>query len=103
VAAAAFCIGALSSCSRETAAPPPPPAEDVPSATLPDTGSAPSRADLDEQLHDYLGSEKHAYDDETREYLRVPSADLSIPVPPIEPMEREKPKLALPAEPDREP
>jgi hypothetical protein len=102
MAAAALCIGALSGCSRETAAPPPP-ADDVESAAPPETGSTPSSTDLDEQLRRYLGNEKQTYDDETREYLGEPRAELSLPVPPIEPMEREKPSLALPGAPEPDP
>ena len=103
VAAAALCIGGLSSCSRETTAPPTASSGDARSA--PETGREPSPAGLDQKLDAYLGAEKQAYGDETREYLGAQRSELSIPVPPIEPMDREKPSLQLPGDagPDRRP
>ena len=104
VAAAALCIGGLASCSRESGAPAPP-AEDARGARPLATDGATSKQDLDQKLDAYLGEEKQVYGDESRDYLHARREDLAIPVPPVEPMERKAPMLALPeaSEPDPAP
>jgi hypothetical protein len=95
LAAAALALGSLA-CSRESAPPPPPP-EPAAADTAP-RGEAPTKAELEQKLDDYLGREKQNYGREAREELDAKQrADLDIPVPPVDSIEVEKPDLMVPA------
>ncbi|HXK25606.1 MAG TPA: hypothetical protein VMS55_23255 [Myxococcota bacterium] len=83
-------------CSRESAPPPPPP--EPAAAETPPSGEAPTKAELEQRLDDYLGREKQNYGREARDELDAKQrADLDIPVPPVDSIEVEKPDLKVPA------
>ncbi|HVN40968.1 MAG TPA: hypothetical protein VMW19_22615 [Myxococcota bacterium] len=93
---AAALAGALLACSRGSAPPPPPAPAAAPES--PPSGEAPTKAELEERLADYLGREKQNYGREAREQLDAKQrADLDIPVPPVDSLEVEKPDLMVPA------
>jgi len=82
-------------CSRESAPPPTPAAT---TTEAPPSGEAPTKAELEKKLDDYLGREKQNYGREAREQLDAKQrADLDIPVPPVDSLEVEKPDLMVPA------
>jgi hypothetical protein len=88
--AAALALAPLA-CSRESAPPPAP-------AGIPPSGKAPTKAELEQRLDDYLGREKQNYGREARDELDAKQrADLDIPVPPVDSIELEKPDLEVPA------
>ena len=92
---AAALVGALLACSRGSAPPPPGPAAALES---PPSGEAPTKAELEKKLDDYLGREKQNYGREARDELDAKQrADLDIPVPPVDSLEVEKPDLSVPA------
>ena len=84
-------------CSRESA-PPTPPAPAASEAETSPSGAAPTKAELEQKLDDYLGRERQNYGREARDELDAKQrADLDIPVPPVDSLEVEKPDLSVPA------
>ena len=95
----AFAAAALLACSAETEAPSAPATSEI-SREDPEVAAAlealekSSKADREETLEAYLGAVRRAYGSESRAYLgEAGNAELDIPVPPVEPMERKAPDL----------
>lgn len=95
----ALAAAALVACSAETETEPAPATSEI-SREDPEVAAAlealekSSKADREEKLEAYLTAVRRAYGSESREYLgEAGRAELDIPVPSVEPMERKPPDL----------